>query len=609
MSESVNGTIELPATKGRGGENFPVGSWLLPARLRPSVHAFYNFARAADDIADSPDLPAEEKLARLERMERAVLTGDPGEGADKAAHLNRVLTAEGLSRDHAVALLSAFKQDAVKGRYETWEELLDYCSRSAHPVGRFLIELHGEHRHAPAAEVARVEAGSDALCAALQVLNHLQDMAEDYRDLDRVYLPQAWMRQAGAEVGDLTRDAATPGLREVIDRCLDGVDVLLRDAEPFPQALASPRLAAESGAIVRLARGLSSALRQRDPLAGKVKAKQLRFLGLAALGAGETLAARLRRPRATRPKTVGQSPGKADSLAQSRAYARAVVTEAGSSFNLGMRVLPPERREAMFAIYAFCRDVDDIADGDRPDLGTSIEAQRKALTEWRWEMDRIYDGAPAHPLGPALAAAARKFDLPKREFLRVIEGMRMDLDGENVAPDDLKLTEYCRCVAGAVGMVSVRAFGAEEPEAEKLAVVLGEALQLTNILRDLDEDAALGRLYLPESLLQRHGLPTGDPKAVLDHPDLDKACMELAERAEDRFAEARALITQCNRERLLPSILMLEIYHILLQRLVVRGWRAPRRPVSLSRGDKLRVLLRHARPMAKARLSSLLDGR
>jgi hydroxysqualene synthase len=204
--------VETPSGKGAGDENFPVGSFLIARPLRPHVAAYYAFARAIDDIADNPELAPEEKLKRLDAMDRALCEDTADPELAKAQALRRSLLATGVDFAHARDLVSAFRQDAVKGRYDDWADLMGYCDRSAAPVGRFLLELHGEERrHFPY---------SDALCNALQVINHLQDCADDYRNLDRVYLPLQWLDEEGETVEALARPHASRGLRRVLDRCL-----------------------------------------------------------------------------------------------------------------------------------------------------------------------------------------------------------------------------------------------------------------------------------------------------------------------------------------------------------------------------------------------------
>lgn len=252
-----------PAGKGAGGENFPVGSWLISAPLRPVVMAFYAVARTADDIADHPELAPDAKIARLNRFQAALEGGLDAPDVATAVAARRAMTSAGVPVEHALRLLAAFRRDAVKLRYRDWDDLLHYCADSANPVGRFLLDLHGEDRScAPA---------SDALCSALQVLNHLQDCRQDYRELDRVYLPGDWLAAEAVTVGALDAPAAEPGLRRVLDRCLAGTDGLLLAARPLPYRLRSTRLALEAAAILRLAEVLAGELRTRDPLAERVR--------------------------------------------------------------------------------------------------------------------------------------------------------------------------------------------------------------------------------------------------------------------------------------------------------------------------------------------------
>ncbi len=272
-------TIETPSGKGSGDENFPVGSLLLPAKLRPHVATYYAFARAADDIADNPDLQPEVKVARLDALDQAVagVAGTDDPAMKKAHDVRRSFLETGVHFDHARDLLSAFKQDAVKTRYANWDEVIDYCNRSAAPVGRFLLDLHGEEPEA--------YAWSDPLCNALQVLNHLQDCAKDYEALDRVYLPGDWMAANGVTVDALKAPAASAGLRQVIDQCLDETDTLLRDARKLPGNLVNHRLAMESAIIVRIAVKLRTKLQRQDPVAMRVELSKPEFAMCAVLGA------------------------------------------------------------------------------------------------------------------------------------------------------------------------------------------------------------------------------------------------------------------------------------------------------------------------------------
>jgi squalene synthase HpnC len=276
MDATPANTVETPSGKGSGDENFPVGSFLLPKRLRPQVAVFYAFARTIDDIADNPALAAEDKIARLDGFDRA-LTGESDDPTfDKAIRVRQSLGDTGNVVRHCRDLIIAFKRDATKLRYNDWDDLMDYCIHSAAPVGRFLLDLHKCPESAyPAA---------DALCNALQVINHLQDCGDDRSTLDRVYLPQDWMVEYGATVEDLDSNALNPGLRRLIDRCLDATERLLAQSRTLPRQLPSRRLAMESAAIQRLAERLCRRLRREDPLAGRVEMGKPAFLWFAGLG-------------------------------------------------------------------------------------------------------------------------------------------------------------------------------------------------------------------------------------------------------------------------------------------------------------------------------------
>lgn len=275
-------TVETPSGKDVAYENFPVGSWLLPSQLRPHVAVFYAFARAIDDIADDPNLAADEKVRRLDIFRTALEDGRSG-GVDlaKAHAMHRTLAETGIAPRHCLDLLSAFKQDAAKLRYRDWDDLMDYCRRSAAPVGRFLLDLHGSD--------ASDYGPADALCNALQVINHLQDCQEDYRALDRVYLPEDWMMAAGAAVADLDTGRTSPSLRVVLDRCLDGVDALLTEARTLPAVLTSRRLAMESAAILDIAHALVARLRRGDPLAQRIRLSPAEYVMCCTRGATAAL--------------------------------------------------------------------------------------------------------------------------------------------------------------------------------------------------------------------------------------------------------------------------------------------------------------------------------
>ncbi len=258
-------TVETPSGKGADDENFPVGSVLIARPLRPHVARFYAFARAADDIADNPALTAADKIARLDAFE----AGLDGVGPETAQRLRNSLLDTDVPDRHARDLLAAFRQDATKTRYADWGELIGYCELSANPVGRYLMDLHGEDR--------AWWGPSDALCTVLQILNHLQDCADDYREMDRVYVPLGWLAKEGLDVVALTASAASPGLRRVIDRMLDGCQELLVVACAAPCRPRARRLHAEFVVIRTLAERLAARLARQDPLAERVKLSKWDF--------------------------------------------------------------------------------------------------------------------------------------------------------------------------------------------------------------------------------------------------------------------------------------------------------------------------------------------
>jgi presqualene diphosphate synthase len=265
-----------------------------------------------------------------------------------------------------------------------------------------------------------------------------------------------------------------------------------------------------------------------------------------------------------------------------------VAGRSGSTFFLPMLLLPRDKRTAMFAIYAFCRQVDDIVDEPGAE-----EAKRNALAAWRDEVRSLYvGGAPHSPVAAGLADAIARYHLPRAELEAVIDGMAMDLAGSMRAPSLDLLRVYCRRVAGAVGLLAIRVFDRADDDSEKFAVALGDALQFTNILRDLAEDAALGRLYLPRELLIRAGILDTDPDIVLRHPALPKVCEALADMAEARFAEAMWALSGWPVRRLWTARAMMVLYHRLLTQLRERGWRDLDRKIRLPRRECAMVTLR-----------------
>lgn len=288
---------ETRSGKGHRDENFPVASHLIRARHRGPILAFYRFVRAADDVADHPQLGADEKLALLDGLD-AALTGR-GPPDPEAEPLRRALAERGLSPRHALDLLDAFRCDARKARYRDWNELIGYCALSAMPVGRFVLDVHGED---PATWAA-----SDPLCAALQVINHLQDCGKDFRGLDRVYLPLDHLAAHGVEVEALAAPRASPGLLACIAALSRRTDALLDEGAALSEQVADLGLALEVAAIHRLARVLNRRLQHRDPLSERVHLSKPGFAAYGLLGVAGALTRRALRRGSRRLAAEGRA--------------------------------------------------------------------------------------------------------------------------------------------------------------------------------------------------------------------------------------------------------------------------------------------------------------
>jgi hydroxysqualene synthase len=292
----MNDSSALRSGKGHRDENFPVASWLIAPRHRGPILAFYNFVRTADDIADHATLPAQQKLALLDRLDAGLLGNDDSDAV--AARLRAELAAHNLSPKHAQDLLAAFKLDVTKLRYRDWDDLIGYCSLSAMPVGRFVCDVHGESRDCWPA--------NDALCAALQIINHLQDCKEDYLNLDRVYIPQDALAANGVTVEALDAPRASPALLKCLHALAERTERLLSDSDDFPLLINDWRLGLEVSVINTLAHRLTHILMQRDPLSERVHLAKPAVAGLSIAAVVNGTLRRLgRRPSAASQKPRG----------------------------------------------------------------------------------------------------------------------------------------------------------------------------------------------------------------------------------------------------------------------------------------------------------------
>ena len=548
----INATTTSPIRHHR--ENFPVASLLLPQRIRKDILALYRFARHADDIADSTALPKAQQLYQLTTLNQILASPNHQYLPDWARPYAKLVNEGKTDIRHGKALLSAFIQDTTTNRYPSWNALIDYCQRSAAPVGRAILELHKEW-------YADIEA-ADNLCNALQILNHLQDLKPDYLERNRIYFPQNWLEQPDY----LDGECASETVRMTINMALDRVDAMLRHASDLPGSIRSFRLRAEIYAILICAKRLSQKLRTYDPIASCVTITLSDKLKSIIAGTASSL--------------LHFSPSK-DRISPST-----------TSFFWPLMTLPKHKREAMFALYRWCQAVDDVADNPSPTM--DIDAQ---LAFWQQEIDAMYDTSPTalyprHPLSRALRPHVMHYQLPRKHLEALVDGQRMDLKGMMNKPSAKTLDRYCHNVASVVGLLSIRIFGYHRVSTEDFAVHTGKGLQLINILRDVREDAGRRRIYLPKELLVQHSLQHITPDNIHDHADaLPPVMKTLAKQAYHHLTLANEFLYLEDRHAMRPALLMQHIYKLYLQKLVQQGWdiNAPR--VRLTMKEKVHLLL------------------
>lgn len=547
-------------------ENFPVASKLLPARIRPHVAAVYAFARGADDIADTTR-PAEERLARLDEWEEKLVSAQKGVAdTDVFIALSHTLQQFDLPLQPFLDLLSAFKQDVTVLRYPNYEALLDYCRRSADPVGRIVLMLHGIRDEA-------AFRASDAICTALQITNHLQDVKED-AERGIIYMPQDELKRFAVSEEDLLSDKASPQLRAFL------VFQIKRTKRLFKEGL--PLLHRTRGALGRELRAiwrggiaaLDSITRENwDVCAGSPL--------LNGWDKARSLIA------AFRP--VYRLESNVDLHAEevlNRAYCRWFIRASKSNFYLSFFSLPAEKRRAITAVYAYCRMADDIA--DEPG---EISSKINSLREWKEALDRLGEESPSHPIIWELAWASRKYDLPPEHFRAICDGVGMDLEDSRF--EELSdLENYCDKVASAVGLACLGIFGAKSEFAKDYAVCLGRALQMTNILRDVWEDAEQGRIYLPHSEMEKFGVTDSDLINKKDSPQVLSLLGQLANQAREYYEKANEALSYEKKENLLPARIMGRIYRRLLNEMEKNHFRHMDYRPSLKSREKLLEALR-----------------
>ena len=578
-------------------ENFTVGSFLLPRALRRHVAAIYAFARAADDMADEGELAREERLARLDAWEWALgeaYRGRPTEAvfvalADTAARFAIPITP-------FRRLLRAFRSDVDFRPFATFDELRDYCRDSADPVGHLILYLFGYGDE-------RRQALSDRVCTGLQLANFWQDLSVDARK-GRVYVPREDLERFGVTADDLLHGRDDEQVRALVAFEVERARTHLVEGLALADTVA-PRLAREvrmfaGGGLAILDRIEADgfATSSRRPTLSRADKAAVLLRGLVGRGASAAHAAeRARREHAARARQPASALHRLDGPRLQAAYdfCRDVTQKSSSNFFSAFKLLGPVQRDALFAVYAFCRFVDDVADDAR-----SREPQA-LLDLWRGELANVYAGTPTRKVGVALVDAVARFGLERRHFEDILRGVEMDLTARRYLTFE-QLEEYCYLVASAVGLLCIEIFGYSNPAARGYAVDLGLAFQLTNILRDVEEDAQRGRIYLPLEDLQQFGVEEDELLAGRYSPKLAALLAFECGRARAFYLRAHGTLPPEDRRSLAVAEAMCAIYERLLHRIEARRFDVFGRRIALPAYEKVSLA---AFGWARAQLAGL----
>lgn len=569
-------------------ENFTVGSWLLPRRVRKPLAAIYAFARIADDFADEGDRPAAERLEHLRAWEEQLEACYAGHASDPVF----VALADTVERfripiDPFRRLLEAFRQDVAFEPFPTFADLLQYCHRSADPVGHLVMALFGY-------DDPERRALSDKICTGLQLANFCQDVNIDAAR-GRVYIPLEEVRRFGCTADEVAYGESSASLRALLRFQVERARTLLTEgselADRVDRRLAREvRLFAAGGLAIldaieaqgfdvftsrpTLSSGHKTRLILRVLLTTPAASQHTSFDKLSTNGSPP--------PPNQFPFAVRSRPDA--SLADAYAYCQEVTRRSSSNFYYAFRLLPAERREGLCAVYAFCRFIDDIAD----DAGR--RDPRGLLARWREELARVHDGAPTHPIGRALADTVRRFPIAPQHFLDLIRGVELDLTRQRYGTFD-ELYEYCYLVASTVGLMCIEVFGHHHASAREYAVDLGIAFQLTNILRDVREDAARGRIYLPLEDLRRFDCSEDDLLRGRYSPRVGALMAFECGRARAYYLRAGGALAAEDRSPLAPAEAMRLIYERLLARIEARHFDVFAGKVTLPRYEKVTLAL------------------
>jgi squalene synthase HpnC/squalene synthase HpnD len=582
-------------------ENFSVVSWLLPRDLHQHFYNVYAYCRWSDDLGDEVADPAR-ALKLLDAWEyelRLIYEDGAGPAHPVLIALHETIRAKDIPLQPFCDLLRAFRQDQIVHRYATWDEVLVYCVYSANPVGRLVLYLCGYR------DEARQKL-SDYTCTALQLANFWQDVSRDL-EKGRIYIPLEALAAHGLTDEDIVNKRFDARYSALLALLITRTRELFRAGRPLAQTV-QPFLRVDLEMFSRGGLAVLDAIEasgcntlEHRPSLGKWT--QTKLLGktlvisafsrggnsqhAAAIEAAGSAPGSSDAARETAPsdhqviKLHPNSDGVRDSYAECNRIARA----ARSSFYLAFFGLRKEKRNALCALYAFMRLIDDVSDepGD-------LEAKRQALARWRGILDQAIGGhTNAHAVLPALADTIERFQIPTRYFHDLILGAEMDLTVPTYATFD-RLSEYCYRVAGTVGLTCLHVFGFNDPKAPDLAERLGLAFQLTNIIRDVGSDYAMGRIYLPQEDLDRFGIRAEELRGPVT-PQLAELLAFEAERAWQMYREGAPLVSRVNADSQATLWALVRTYSSLLARIEEREFDVFASRISLSSAEKIQYLL------------------
>jgi squalene synthase HpnC/squalene synthase HpnD len=573
-------------------ENFHVATWLLPRRLRQHFCNVYAYCRWADDLGDEVASPlrALELLEGWEQELDRCYAGRPSHPVFVA--LTPTIAAFDIPAEPFRDLLVAFRQDQTVHQYESWNDLLGYCRYSANPVGRLVLYVCG-YRDAGRQRL------SDATCTALQLANFWQDVSRDL-EKGRLYIPLEALRRHGLSAADIEARRFDRRYVALMKELIEQTRLLFAEGALL-QATVDARLRVDLDLFGRGGLAVLEAIEQQgyNTLERRPAIGSLQRVSLLARAAAATVAAMVApgapaEARTVAPMSGGGDAGDAAGTEASYAECRRVARRAASNFYYAFYMLPRAKRDALCALYAFMRLVDDVSDAEGPAASSAenLAARRAALARWRNLLDQAVAGETTqHPILPAFADTIQRYQIPPRYFHDLISGAEMDLT-ETRYPTFERLQEYCYRVAGTVGLTCLGVFGSDHAHAPELAERLGIAFQLTNILRDVRGDLALGRIYLPEEDLARSGCLAEDLTRGTLTPPVREVLRLQAERAWRFYAEGAPLLGRIHPDSRAALWALIRIYSSLLARIEERDFDVFSTRVRLTAAEKAGILLR-----------------